>query len=705
MVQPFLPFRLRIGSLLLLTGITLASALACSDEDDGPVPDHSHGGAPPEEEEPPVPDVASFTEGSLAFTIDSVKVSKTGKAEVEFSIADGAGKPLDLDGSLTQGAVSPSFILSWLGETEDGESAQYTAYTTRTKVSKVNGEEAVQSSTDQGGKYEKLALGKYRYTFATKIDINDARSKLTHTLGAYATRTFDGVRYVASALHSWVPDGSEVTTEQDVVTDAACNSCHTRLEFHGGSRRGVGMCNLCHTDSNSINPETGNTFDFQVMIHKIHMGANLPSVVAGDPYTFVGYMDHVEDFSGVQYPWDMRDCGKCHQGTQGERWLTRPTVKPCASCHDRTYFGTGEPPEGWTRHTAGPRDDSECHVCHGEDSLEPITKSHVTSITDASRPKVSAEIIAITDTDPGETPSVELEFTLDGSPHDILDEPFDRIRMRIWGPTTDVTDGWSETISEAPVCADPVVLPCIVKAGTRFIYHAAVPIPPTAAGSYLVGLDGRYVSMTHGNVAFSNVIKPFAVTEDLVERRAIVSREKCNSCHGDMAFHGGSYTEPLYCLNCHNTTSYAGPEDDLMPGDTAALASINLKDFIHRIHAGASYPAPLNDCQQCHLEGTYSLPLAHAGLQSSAHARVTCDADATECLPEEMEGMGGVAPSPTTETLLATQPEGAACVSCHSGASTQAHIETNSAVSGEACGTCHGTGKTYAVGPAHALAP
>src|SRR5690606_33157094 len=151
--------------------------------------------------------------------------------------------------------------------------------------------------------------------------INEERSHLTHTLGVYGRRAFEGKDYVDNVLHSWVPDGNEVQTIYDVVTDEACNNCHTRLEFHGGQRRGVGMCNLCHTESNSINPESGNTIDFQVMIHKIHMGSSLPSVQAGEPYYFIGYMGAREDFSEVEYPWDMRDCSKCHTGTQGERWI------------------------------------------------------------------------------------------------------------------------------------------------------------------------------------------------------------------------------------------------------------------------------------------------------------------------------------------------------------------------------------------------
>ena len=637
-----------------------------------------------------------FTGPGLQITIDEVKVSDKGVATVEFTLADDAGRMLDREGILTEGAIAPGFILSWLGEDEDGESTQFTAYTTREKAPAM-GEAETQSSTDAGGTYEKIGLGRYVYTFGTKIEINEERSHLTHTLGVYGRRAFGGKDYVDNVLHSWVPDGNEVQTIYDVVTDEACNNCHTRLEFHGGQRRGVGMCNLCHTESNSINPESGNTIDFQVMIHKIHMGSSLPSVQAGEPYYFIGYMGAREDFSEVEYPWDMRDCSKCHTGTQGERWITRPAEKPCTSCHDRTYFGKGDAPEGWEKHTGGTHDDSECGVCHGENSLEPISKSHYTSFNNPELPEVAAEIIAITNAGPGQNPNLEFEVSLDGAPHDLLTEPFSRMRMRIWGPGSDTSVALMEEFTAASECGDSIVRPCLEAEGDGFIYYSSLLIPSTAKGTFKVGLDGSY-TLEGVNYPYKNPILDFVVSGDVTPRRQIVTTERCNSCHEHLAAHGGGYNEVAYCINCHIPSAYQSADEAVDPGNELLLGSINFKDMIHGIHSAAHYPAPLNDCAQCHEDGTTSLPLA-AGLLSSTYGKVSCPDSQPDCA-----GMGGTANFPVT-TTTELPPESAACTSCHNETSDRAHADSNTSAFGEACATCHGAGKGHDVASVHELSP
>src|SRR5260370_6365513 len=134
-------------------------------------------------------------------------------------------------------------------------------------------------------------------------------------IGAYGSPDLTlfnlGISY-ASTTFNFVPNGSAVQTTRDVVHTTGCNTCHDQLSAHGGSRRGVEMCMLCHTPQ-TVDPDTGNTIDRKVMVHKIHMGSSLPSVQAGKPYQIIGFNQTVVDWSTVGFPADVRPCGTVHQ--------------------------------------------------------------------------------------------------------------------------------------------------------------------------------------------------------------------------------------------------------------------------------------------------------------------------------------------------------------------------------------------------------
>ena len=138
-----------------------------------------------------------------------------------------------------------------------------------------------------------------------------------------------GTNY-ASTTFNFVPNGSAVTTVHDVIRTSSCNKCHDQLSFHGGSRRGIEMCNLCHTPQ-TLDPDTGNTVDMKVMVHKIHMGSQLPSVEAGTPYRIIGNQGNVSDYSTVVHPSDPRRCESCHEqnsgATQATRYLTSANTR------------------------------------------------------------------------------------------------------------------------------------------------------------------------------------------------------------------------------------------------------------------------------------------------------------------------------------------------------------------------------------------
>ncbi len=161
---------------------------------------------------------------------------------------------------------------------------EYTAYTT-----KANSGPAVPSTNPTGSRCRRrltnLGPGQYQYVFAHQGAQSGFDATATHTIGIYASRDLTdynlGTNY-ASTTFNFVPNGTAVTKVHDVIRTASCNSCHDQLSFHGGTRRGIEMCVLCHTHQ-LLDTSTGTRSHLKVMIHQIHMGASTPSVMAGTP--------------------------------------------------------------------------------------------------------------------------------------------------------------------------------------------------------------------------------------------------------------------------------------------------------------------------------------------------------------------------------------------------------------------------------------
>jgi OmcA/MtrC family decaheme c-type cytochrome len=162
---------------------------------------------------------------------------------------------------------------------------------------------------------------------------------------------------------------------RDIVTIAACNQCHYRLEFgsnntsgHLGSRPETKVCVVCHT-----NQLAGGPGNFTNFIHQLHLGAELPVPVNPIPALVS------QDFG---YPQDMRNCDFCHQGADGKNWMSKPTINACGSCHNGINWttGTGTSNSGLTTgHIGGGQtDNTRCILCHGSTAVSayhlPIAK-------------------------------------------------------------------------------------------------------------------------------------------------------------------------------------------------------------------------------------------------------------------------------------------------------------------------------------------
>lgn len=251
-------------------------------------------------------------------------------------------------------------------------------------------------------------------------------------------------------------------------------------------------------------------------------------------------------------------------------------------------------------------------------------------------------------------------------------------------------------------------------------------------------------------------------------RRAIVSNAKCNSCHSQLgvepSFHSGARNNGEGCATggCHwqsYSTGHTGAANNYGGG-----WSLSSKNMIHAIHGGSmrnstpvwnsttvmnyfnyeataqnlkglgevEYPGILNQCEQCHVAGSYNFQIA-ANAAAVPNLLWTTDAD------KDMTTPAGVTPiglSPwiqaigkglinyTTDNLVSS-PISSTCFGCHGQKTSILHMQANggrllqsvNTITGktgndrtlltqnntEQCMTCHGYGGTADIGFVHGV--
>ncbi len=631
----------------------------------------------------------AYIRPGLNITVNGVAIGSDGKPVADVSFTDDGGQPLDRAGVLTPGTLSLSFILDWY----DPATRHYTDYFTSTQTSPITGVSAQQATT-ASGTWEDLETGHARFHFTKALPAGYDVTK-THTLGIYATRVISltdplviSKTYVRDVEYDFRPDGQPVTDTWNKITTATCNQCHDPLAAHGATgRQDIKLCVLCHNPQ-TIDPDTGNSVDAKVMIHKIHMGSSLPSVKAGHPYQIIGYRQSVADFSDVVFPQDIRNCNTCHQDSspQGFVWYTYPSQAACGSCHDDINWTTGE------NHAGGPQaDDSACASCHqpqGENEWDAsIKNAHIVPTKSAQLKGLSLQILGVTNAAPGSKPTVSFSLTNgDGSVAD--PSKLTRFSFLLGGPTTDYSEYVRETLAAANLSAS----------GDTWVYNFNTAIPADATGTWTLTAD-TYRTVTLNPAprlgpatardAAQNPIFYVPITDtQAVARRTVADINKCNVCHNVLALHGGQRFKVQECVICHNPTA----TDSQTPPET-----IHFKYMIHAIHTGAQrtlpyaigttsfndvlFPGDRRDCLKCHADvasgqqPTFALPL-----------------------PE------GVLPTLTQRNpwIQTMQPTAAACLSCHDTQDAAAHVYTMTSPFGEACEVCHASGADFAVEKVHA---
>jgi OmcA/MtrC family decaheme c-type cytochrome len=640
----------------------------------------------------------NFVRPGLVFQIVEYTIGQDGTFKVHFKLTDPKGLPLDRDGITTPGNVSTTFLLARIPK--GGEF--YQDYNSRVKTSTYAptlGKQAKQAGTDSGGTYTKVTDGEYWYTFKTKLPAGYP-TDATYTIGMYGSRNlseFDlGTNYATTLFH-FVPNGG-TPAPRDVIGTASCNKCHYDLSFHGGSRKGIGLCVMCHApayeDVTNLNPETGNTIDLKVMVHKIHMGANLPSVQAGTPYTIVGYGNAVSDFSDVELPSGPNNCAWCHDGNakQGDAWLTSPSRDACGACHDNVNFATG------ANHVNQPQiSDNQCKNCHipqGELDFDASIKgAHISEGESSLLKGIVADIKSVENAGPGK--KIIVNFTVkdnQGNTYDIT--KMNRVALVLAGPT----DDYVAVTSHGYVSEDPRATATLTGDTYRYTFNTA--LPANAGGTYSVGIEARnFEVVLAGTTAERNIeygalnkVLNFSVDGSAVTpRRQIVSNDKCNGCHRFLSLHGTNRNRVEQCVLCHNPV-----ENDAARRPAAQLPaeSVDFALMIHRIHAGdqqvrpyiiygfggsvnqfndITFPGGLNNCSLCHVGTSNSVPVA-------AKADIS-----------DPRGL-----------LNPVKPATGACTGCHTSVDAASHALANTSALGESCGACHGAGKDYDVAKVHA---
>jgi hypothetical protein len=310
------------------------------------------------------------------------------------------------------------------------------------------------------------ADGSFSYTFATGLPatypppINDTPSlgadegelqgqpllAGTYTIGISARWDYtvegQGFNSAGNAEFDVLVNNATTIEPRELVTQANCANCHSDLRFHGGLRKDVKLCVLCHTagaedenDAGVGGGTPGATIEFKVMIHKIHNAAHLPSVLGiatnpadgsrdysatPRPYELAGNGD-LSDFSTIHFPvWPSlnipmpknlgysaltteqqgRDdlvregvvsCDKCHGDPDGAGPLpppahgdvayAQPSRRVCGSCHDDVDWTASYVKNS---QTMGPQTtDSNCIFCHGVTGTPlTVTDAHVHPLHD-----------------------------------------------------------------------------------------------------------------------------------------------------------------------------------------------------------------------------------------------------------------------------------------------------------------------------------
>jgi OmcA/MtrC family decaheme c-type cytochrome len=668
-----------------------------------------------------------FVNPGLTITVTGAMIAANGTIAVQYTLTDPTGLPLDNAGVYTPGTISASFVAGYIPNGQE----QYTAYTTKaasgTAIASVN-----QPGADSGGPTTVLGNGAYQYVFKTQAPAGFDPTA-TNTIGIYGSRNLTAyglTTYYASTTFNFVPNGAKVTHTRDVIETSSCNQCHEQLSAHGGSRRGVNLCVMCHTPQN-VDPNTGQTVDFKSFIHRIHMGSSLPSVVAGGTFEITTSFG-TSNYSTVVDPANAQRCEVCHQQTTGaaqaKAFLTNPTRVACGSCHDDVNFATG------ANHPGGFQMDdtqcADCHIPHGETPFDAsIMGAHVVATDtaafypqnpDALISGINVVITGVTNNKAGSAPVVAFTL-LDNNNNPIALTALGSLSFTMAGPTADFGYTIFGTNTSTPgYVTESALTAAKCDTGGNCTYSFTNAIPAKSVGTYAIGAEARRTETVLAGTTSSqpveygafNPVSYFSVDGSPVEtRRTIVQMTNCNTCHVALAEHGTLRSNVQYCVFCHNpsnTDATARATATVAADKAAPPQGINFNLLVHRIHDGVNVTAnggqpyivvgfggSHND-----FSGVLFPGLAPTGAATDLANCAFCHVNSSEQNDLSLTGLHAV--TDPQGLINPVQPFSSACSGCHVDVPTASHFLANTTVLGESCNVCHGTGGAFTVDSVHA---
>jgi len=721
----------RCCHFFLLSFLVLFFLIGCSGDDgeQGPMGPAGSGSA----------DVLASTATSLHMVIDKLVINSA--PVVDFTVTN-------QDGDTVRGLTTDDlrFAVAKLVSGSFGSPSQWQSYLNQTETATegpATGNSAIQATRENNGQLVEQGKGRYRYTFAT--DITQVTMPLAVVYDASLTHRFSiqtsGALPAVNATYTFRPsDGStEDIFRRDIVSTAKCNACHYQLEAHD-ARIDVKYCVICHNPG-SKDANSGNVVDFKVMIHKIHRGANLPSVIAGGEYAIWGFRDNKHDYSDLELPQDIRYCNKCHDGEdpetpQGHYWNSQASMEACGSCHDNIDFNVdGSATPGG--HPGGiVADNSECTTCHSAGRIAGSIEQAHNIPAQVEQAKYQFNLLNVTG---GNTPVIEFSVTDPSNNQTLYDitsgavfttPSTSRLAILIGWNTLGFTNQLSNVNSGQPISINPVDacdgIPivdwaCTVTAGVYSLTKLSA-LPVDAQGTGRVGFEGHLAAQDDTDawsiqVPVTSVVKDFSISDNLTERRQVVAIEKCNQCHQQLSLHGNNRTDQIeLCVICHNARAtdvnqrpknQAGAPDASLSLDGKTEASIDFKRLIHAIHAAAktNYDgSAAHGFRQAGLIvfgfGNRLHDFSHVRFPGSLQACEACHLPGTYELigPWEIPSQHGIlgsvtqaAPHATDATSLANglmnpsddlrmTPIASVCTSCHDGILARTHMTLNGAI-------------------------